>query len=105
MNDRGRAEEAGIKGEILSNLPITAVIKSKDKSKSDMMVVTYYPMFVTEQTKEWPEKKLCNQQWVPLDEIDHHLKKGYLRKVVKTFRVLLPFIRVGAVKSKWTKVW
>ena len=42
---------------------------------------------------------------VPLDEIDHHLKKGDLRKVVKTFWVLLPFIRAGAVKSKWTKGW
>jgi hypothetical protein len=62
-------------------------------------------MFVTEQTKEWSEKKLCNRQWVPLDEIDHHLKKGDLRKVVKTFRVLLPSIRAGAVKSKWTKGW
>lgn len=98
-------EEAGIKGKILSDLPITAIIKSKDKSKSDMMVVTYYPMFVTKQTKEWPEKKLRNRQWVPLDEIDCHLKKGDLRKVVKTFRVLLPFIRAGAVKSKWTKGW
>ena len=67
-------EEAGIKGKILSDLPITAVIKSKDKSKSDMMVVTYYPMFVTKQTKEWPEKKLRNRQWVPLDAIDHLLK-------------------------------
>ena len=98
-------EEASIKGKILSDLPITTVIKSKDKSKSDIMVVTYYPMFVTEQTKEWPEKKLRNRQWVPLDEIDHHLKKGDLRKVVKTFWVLLPFIRAGAVKPKWTKGW
>jgi hypothetical protein len=70
-----------------------------------LLMVTYYPMFVTKQTKEWPEKKLRNRQWVPLDEIDHHLKKGNLRKVVKTFRVLLPFIRAGAVKSKWTKGW
>ena len=54
-------EEAGIKGKILSDLPITAVIKSKDKLKSGMMVVTYYPMFVTKQTKEWPEKKLRNR--------------------------------------------
>ena len=87
----------------MSDLPKTAVIKSKDKLKSGMMVVTYYPMFVTERTKEWPGKKLRNRQWVPLDEIDHHLKKGDLRKVVKTFWVLLPFILAGAVKSKWTK--
>ena len=98
-------EEAGIKGKILSDLPITAVIKSKDKSKSDMMVVTYYPIYVTKQTKEWPEKKLRKRQWVPLDEIDQHLKKGDLLKVVRTFLVLLPFIRAGAVKSKWTKGW
>ena len=70
-----------------------------------MMVVTYYPMFVTKQTKEWPEKKMRNRQWVPLDEIDHHLKKGDLRKIAKTSRVLLPFIRAGAVKSKWIKGW
>ena len=95
-------EEAGIKGKILSDLPITALIKSKNKLKSDMMVVTYYPMIVTKQTKEWPEKKLRNRQWVPLDEIDQHLRKGDLREVVKTFRVLLPFIRSCAVKSKWT---
>ena len=98
-------EEAGVKGKILSDLPITAVIKSKDKSKSDTMVVTYYPMFVTKRTKEWPEKKLRNRQWVSLDEIDRYLKKGDLRTVVKTFRVLLQFIRAGAVKSKWTKGW
>ena len=98
-------EEAGVKGKILSDLPITAVIKSNDKSKSDLIVVTYYPMLVTKQTKEWPEKKLRKRQWVPLDEIDQHLKKGDLRRVVETFRVLLPFIRAGAVKSKWTKGW
>jgi 8-oxo-dGTP pyrophosphatase MutT (NUDIX family) len=50
-------EEAGIKGAILSDLPITAIINSKDESKSDIMAVTCYPMFVTKQTKEWPEKK------------------------------------------------
>lgn len=70
-----------------------------------LLMVTYYPIFVTKQTKEWPEKKLRNRQRVPLDEIDHHLKKGDLRKVVKASRVLLPFIRAGAVKSKWTKGW
>ena len=70
-----------------------------------LLMVTYYPMFVTKQTKEWPEKKLRNQQWVPLDGIDHHLKKGDLRKVVKTFRGLLPFIRAGVVKSKWPIGW
>ena len=89
----------------MSDLPITAIIDPKDKSKSDMMVVTYYPMFVTKQTKKWPEKKMRNRQWVSLDEIDYHLKKGHLQGVVKTFRVLLPFIRAGAVKSKWIKEW
>ena len=48
-------------------------------------------------------KKLRNRQWAALDEIDHHLKKGDLRKAVKTFRILLQSICVGAVKSKWTK--
>lgn len=98
-------EEAGIKGKILSDWLITAIIKSKDKSKNNMMLVTYYPMSLNKKTKEWPEKKLRNRQCVLLDEIDHDLKKGDLPKVVKTFRVLLPFIRAGVVKSKWTKGW
>ena len=33
-------EEAGIKGKILFDLPTTAIIKSKDKSERDTMVVT-----------------------------------------------------------------
>ena len=70
-----------------------------------LLMVTYYPVFVTKQMKEWPEEKMRNRQWVPLDEIDHYLKKGDLRKVVKTSRVLLPFVRAGAVKSKWTRGW
>ena len=98
-------EEAGIKGKILSDLPRIAIIKSKDKSKSDEMVVIYYPMFVTKQTKDWPEKKMRDRQWVPLGQIDHYLKKGDLRKVVKTSRLLLPFIRDSAVKSKWAAGW
>ena len=52
-------EEAGIKGEILSDLPITAIIKLKDKSKSDIIETTYYPMFVTKQTREWLEKNIA----------------------------------------------
>ena len=42
-----------------------------------------------------PEKKLRNRHWLPLGEIDQHLKKGSLRQVVRTFRVLLPFICAG----------
>ena len=86
-------------------MPLTAITNSNDKSKSDMMVETYYPIFVTKQTREWPDKKMRNCQWVPLDEIDRYLKKGDLRRVVKIFRILLPLIRAGAVKSKWTKGW
>ena len=86
-------------------MPLTAITNSNDKSKSDMMVETYYPIFVTKQTREWPDKKMRNCQWVPLDEIDRYLKKGDLRRGVKIFRILLPLIRAGAVKSKWTKAW
>ena len=68
-------------------------------------VDTHYPMFVIKQTKDWSEKKLRNRQWVSLCQIDHYLKKDDFRKVLKTFRVLLTFIRASAVKSKWAKGW
>ena len=49
-------EEAGLKGKILKNFPITAVITKSSASAIEQTAVTYYPMLVTEQLDEWPEK-------------------------------------------------
>ena len=65
------------------------------------MVLTYYPMFMAKETKDWPEKKMRNWQWLLLGQMHHFLNKVDLRKVLKIFQAPPPFIRAVAVKSKW----
>ena len=48
-------EEAGVKGFLLLDIPMTNVItKSSDQGPIDV-VVTYFPMFVEKQQEQWPE--------------------------------------------------
>ena len=42
-------EEAGIYGEILKNYPITTAVTKSDGGSLKQVVVTYYPMLVTQQ--------------------------------------------------------
>ena len=48
-------EEAGVKGFLLLDIPMTNVItKSSDQGPIDV-AVTYFPMFVEKQQEQWPE--------------------------------------------------
>jgi len=97
---REALEEAGVKGTVLRNFPITALIKSKDHAKDSRFVVTFYPLLVTRQLEKWPERHFRKRQWVRLDEIGEYMDKADLRKVAKMFKKLLPYIKNGLVKSK-----
>ena len=48
-------EEAGVRGIILENYPITVPITRQKKRGTQAIPVTYYPMLVSEQAENWPE--------------------------------------------------
>ena len=61
-------EEAGVTGNLLKNFPMTHVISKTNNGSIDRVVVTYYPMLVSEQLDEWPEKSKRERHWALLDD-------------------------------------
>ena len=61
-------EEAGVIGNLLKNFPMTHVIHKTNKASISRVMVTYYPMLVSEQFDEWPEKRKRERHWALLDD-------------------------------------
>src|SRR3546814_5561764 len=48
-------EEAGVKGVVLEDFPMTVLVTKQTAKGKRVVPVTYYPFLVTEQCAEWPE--------------------------------------------------
>lgn len=92
-------EEAGIKGDILSQFPMTVLIEKTSLDTSERVPVTYYPMRVTQQVDDFPEKKSRERHWALLKDatrVAHH--DDYL-EIVGQFKQLAGQIK-KAVRAK-----
>ncbi|MDA9189875.1 NUDIX hydrolase [Alphaproteobacteria bacterium] len=81
-------EEAGIKGKILKNLPLTHMISTSKKGKICEVAVTYYPMLVSKQYDEWPEKEKRERHWALLDDALRVTDRIDFQNVIKSFTAL-----------------
>ena len=81
-------QEAGIRGTVIENFPITAVI-----TKQTLQIpVTYYPMLVTKQVDDWPEKSKRQRHWALLRDAPKVAYKEDLLRVTQQFNTLAPWI-------------
>tara|TARA_B100001057_G_scaffold91784_1_gene88060 strand:- start:1422 stop:1913 length:492 start_codon:yes stop_codon:yes gene_type:complete len=78
-------EEAGVSGDLLNNFPMTHVISKTNKSRIDQVVVTYYPMLVSEQLDDWPEKSKRERHWALLDDALRVTDHIDFQNVIKNF--------------------
>lgn len=89
-------EEAGIKGIVLEDFPITILVTKQQEDGLDSMPVTYYPFFVLEQADEWPEKKRRQRHWALVEDASRVAYREDLLPLVKQFEELLPWIKEAA---------
>lgn len=90
-------EEAGVTGEVLTDFPMTVMIeKSSGDGQSDRVPVTYYPMFVKEQTDDYPEKKSRERHWALLGDAKRVAFHDDYLAVIEQFKTLAPKIREAA---------
>ena len=92
-------EEAGIKGKVLTQFPMTVMIeKTVSDNEKERVPVTYYPMHVRKQVDEFPEKNSRERHWALLKDaprVAYH--KDYL-EVIEQFKRLAPKVK-EAVKA------
>ena len=57
-------EEAGVKGCVLDDFPLTVVIGKQTEQGLQSVPVTFYPLMVLKRLNRWPEKGLRSRRWI-----------------------------------------
>ena len=91
-------EEAGVRGIVLEDYPVTAVITKSDKSGGGTVKVpvTYYPFLVTEQLDDWPEARKRQRHWALIEDAPRVTYREDFLRMIKRFGELLPWIKEAA---------
>jgi len=87
-------EEAGIAGTVLSDFPLTSVIGRKTDDGIEHIPVTYYPMLVQDEVKKWPEYQDRRRRWVSYTKFKKIVRDEDVRKIVRNFEELIPWIKL-----------
>lgn len=93
-------EEAGVKGVVLEDFPITVVVTKQTEKGKREVPVTYYPFFVTEQVDDWPEKDKRQRHWALLEDAPRVAYREDLLPLIKQFDDLRDWIIEAAAPHK-----
>ena len=85
-------QEAGVSGKVIEDFPITAVITKQTVDGIKEIPVTYYPMLVSEQVTNWPEKNKRQRHWALLRDAPRVAYKEDLLRVTQQFESLTPWV-------------
>ncbi len=89
-------EEAGVRGEVFADFPITVVIKKLTEDGLLGQPVTYYPLLVTEQADEWPERDKRQRHWALIDDAPRVAYREDYLPLIQHFEILRPWIKETA---------
>jgi len=92
-------EEAGVKGRVLKDFPITVVIGKSEKNKIDLELVTYFPLYIHKKEKNWPEAKERDRIWVSLKEAKSLLDDEDFFQLLEWFEEISPWV-IESAKAK-----
>ena len=93
-------EEAGVRGVVLENFPVTVAISKQTESGMLHVPVTYYPYFVQKQEDDWPERDRRERHWALLEDAPKVLYRDDLLLLVRHFEALRPWVIQAAEAHK-----
>lgn len=89
-------EEAGVRGTVLGDYPLTALILKQTNVGMRRIPVTYYPYLVSEQLDQWPEMDKRQRHWALIEDAPRVAHREDVLVVIKQFGELMPWIREAA---------
>lgn len=93
-------EEAGVKGVVLEEWPLTVVVTKQTAEGKRRVPVTYYPFLVTEQLDDWPEKDRRQRHWALLEDAQRVAYREDFLPLIRLFHELKPWIIEAAAPHK-----
>jgi 8-oxo-dGTP pyrophosphatase MutT (NUDIX family) len=85
-------EEAGVKGVVLEDFPMTVVVTKQTPTGKRVVPVTYYPFLVTEQVDDWPEKDRRQRHWALIEDVPRVAYREDLLPLIRQFEELRSWI-------------
>lgn len=85
-------EEAGVKGVVLEDYPMTVLVTKQTEAGKAEVPVTYYPFLVTEQFDDWPEKDRRQRHWALLEDAPRVAYREDILPLIKLFDGLRSWI-------------
>ncbi len=89
-------EEAGVKGVVLEDFPLTVLISKQTETGMQQIPVTYYPYYVQEQAEEWPDKKSRQRHWALVEDATKVTYREDFLALIRQFEALRPWITKAA---------
>lgn len=93
-------EEAGVRGVVLEDFPMTLLITKQTQTGKIQIPVTYFPFLVTEQVDEWPEMKKRQRHWALIEDAPRVAYREDFHPVLRQFEALAPWIKEAAIQHK-----
>ncbi|MEK9725829.1 MAG: NUDIX domain-containing protein [Rhodospirillaceae bacterium] len=93
-------EEAGVRGVVFEDYPITVAVTKQASRGLKQVAVTYYPFLVTEQTDDWPEVDKRQRHWALVGDAHRVAYREDLLSLIQQFEDLMPWIRDAAKQQK-----
>ena len=93
-------EEAGVKGVVLEDYPITVVVGKQTDKGLDQVPVTYYPYLVETQEDEWPEMERRQRHWALIKDAPKIAYREDFRGLLDVVKDLRPWLKTAAEQNK-----
>ena len=93
-------EEAGVRGVVLEDFPITVAISKQTDEGMQQVPVTYYPYYVRTQEDEWPEQQSRERHWALIEDATKVLYRDDFLLLIRQFEVLRPWVSQAAEQHK-----
>lgn len=97
---REALEEAGLKGKILTDFPVTVPVGKSTDGALAWVPVTFYPMWVTEELPIWEESEHRDRCHVSLQEAGVLAGHDDYQHVIALFADLAPWLAAKRPKKK-----
>jgi len=93
-------EEAGVRGVVLEDFPMTAAVGKQTDGGLVIIPVTYFPYLVLEQEDEWPERDQRQRHWALLKDASKVAYRKDFHSLIRQFGELQTWIKEAAEQHK-----
>lgn len=93
-------EEAGVRGIVLEDFPMTVLITKQAENAMQQLPVTYYPYLVREQADDWPERDRRQRHWALIEDAAKVAHREDYLTLIRQFELLRPWITEAAEQHK-----